>query len=100
MTFCKRKGWRRIVVQVRVFYWRAWFSGCPCCHSDDAVLVRPNEQPSRLFRVIWGTGRLTPGVVRLAIEEALARGWPDDLPALRLRSNEIPGLCSTPATRG
>jgi hypothetical protein len=84
MAFGTRKGWRRIVVAERLFYWRAWFTCCPCCCGEDGFLVRPAEQSSRLFRVYWRNGRLTPCLVRVAIEDALGRGWPDALPALEL----------------
>jgi hypothetical protein len=58
----------------------------------DTLVVRPEHGPHRRLAVTWPacTGPLvTPGLVRVCVEEALRRGWLTTLQVLELPGAEV-----------
>ena len=107
MAFGK-KGYRRLVVRGRVFFWRydcqdpvirlalAASTGAGDRHDPphvDRVLIRPEDQPHRVLRVDCGftCPLVTPAAVRKWLEAALVLGWPDRRDSLELNGLLVPG---------
>lgn len=73
-----RKGFRRLVIGNRVFFWRLDWQDLYHQTEANSVAVRPEDAPHCLLRVSLGWHsypRVTPGVVRAWIDTALALGW-------------------------
>jgi hypothetical protein len=110
MAFGK-KGYRRLVVDGRILYWlyacqdplfRFSLGGSIRANPNDRpyidhLIVRPEEEPSRMLRVTFGTDcpLVTPRIVRACVEEAIRRGWLTEHPHMLLQRAHIPGFATS-----
>src|SRR4051812_43494511 len=81
------KGWRRIVVEGRIFYWQAddsagWnlFQARPETESHRRLIVTCSQCGNQTGGFIRGA---TPEIVRVCIESAVKAGWVEERPLLR-----------------
>ncbi len=98
------KGYRPLVVADRRFRWKcdfnhpfevfsAGYAEDGHAWSSDKLLVRPEDLPHCLLTVSWSACRgpvVTPGFVRVCVNEAVRRGWPDAEPMMELAGAEVP----------
>ena len=99
------KGYRPFALDGRCFRWAvhfhyrfdamsAGFARRGSTWPPDTILLRPEDHPQALLRVTWractGPRLITPAFVRVCIEEALRRGWPNDHAILELPGSEVP----------
>ena len=102
MAVGKRRT-RPLVVGGRRYRWRcefnhpqevssvAWIEGR--ITTPDRLLVRPEDGAHRQLTVTWPPCSgpvVTPGLVGACVEEAVRRGWPNNVPAMELAGADVP----------
>ena len=98
------RGKRLLIVDARRFWWRCDFhepaekfsvgyAERGTTWKPDQLIIRPEDGPHQLLTVTWPACRgqiIKPSLVRACIDEAVRRGWLEELRELTFAGSDLP----------